>query len=98
MKNDVIDLQTHELTQRMNEAGVPEHLHHGIVLYILHNIEPGGFLSAVICNDLKEAVNRADRVNIQRIPEIVRFFYWHAPSICWGSPEKFEAWLSKRST
>lgn len=62
--------------------------------YVKHKISPGGFLRAVLENDLTNAVARADYINIQRIPEIVRYVYNEVPGTAWGSPELVEEWLS----
>jgi len=72
---------------------IPERMMEGIKLYIEHRIEPGGFLSAVICNDLQLAVGMADAENIRNLPAYVGYFYNEAPSQCWGSKEKFHKWL-----
>lgn len=73
---------------------VPEHMRPAIVAYIEQHQRPGEFLTAVICNDLREAVGRADDRNIGELPAYVNAFYNYAPSACWGSPEKMEAWLA----
>jgi hypothetical protein len=52
----------------------------------------GSFCQAVVSNDLKESVIRADDMNRQALPLIVMWLYWEAPSACWGSPEKMKAW------
>lgn len=79
---------------RLNEL-VPEHLHGALKRYIVEGIDPGGFLFAVLTNDLKEAVSRADHINLQRIPDIVKFLYNEAPGPCWGSREKVAAWMAQ---
>lgn len=61
--------------------------------YIFEAIPPGDFLMAVLCNDLKEAVGRADHRNIGAIPAYVALLYNDAPGTCWGSEEKVQAWL-----
>ena len=53
----------------------------------------GDFLRAVLSNDLKQAVMRADDENIRVLPEIVCYCYWEIPHSCWGSPERVKAWL-----
>ena len=63
--------------------------------YITRRLIPGGFLQAVICNDLKEAFGRADEDNTRAMKEIVSWFYNEAPSDCWGSREKMEAWIRR---
>ena len=69
----------------------------GIRNYVDHGIEPGSFLSAVICNDLKAAVGAADYRNIRNIPAFVGYFYNEAPSACWGSNEKMIAWMAAKA-
>jgi len=52
----------------------------------------GGFLSAVLSNNLSEAVGRADLENLWAIPAIVAYLYNEVPGACWGSPAKVKAW------
>lgn len=75
--------------------GVPDHMHGTIERYINHRLAPGGFLEAVLCNDLKKAVQRADVVNRDHLADYVKWFTNRAPSGCWGSRERYEAWLKK---
>ena len=74
---------------------VPKHMHPAIDRYLNEHIKPADFLSAVICNDLTEAVQRADAVNIQQLPAFVTYFYHYAPPGSWGSKEAFDKWLAK---
>ena len=64
--------------------------------YIDDREAPGDFLTAIICNDLKEAVGRADDEKLLNLPAFVGYFYNEAPSLCWGSREKMVAWLCYR--
>lgn len=73
---------------------IPEHTRGGVIRYIQDRIEPGGFLMAVLENNLKEAIGRADHINRSALNDIVSYFYNFAPSTCWGSPEKVKAWIS----
>lgn len=77
-----------------SECNVPEHMHGAIDRYINHRLHPGGFLEAVLCNDLTGAVSKADLVNRNHLADYVKWFYNHAPSGCWGSRENFERWLN----
>jgi hypothetical protein len=52
----------------------------------------GGFLRAVLENNLKEACGRADSSNLANLPAFVSWLYNEAPSDCWGSPAKVAAW------
>lgn len=91
--SNVIDMNYEFESKKMGELGIPEYMHDGIVRYIKDRIKPGHFLTAVICNDLFDAVARADDQNVQALSGYVKFFYNYAPSGCWGSKEKMEAWL-----
>ena len=62
--------------------------------YVKDKIPTGGFLEAVLSNDLVGAVGRADSENIQRIPEIVKYIYNNLPSNCWGDTETVTKWLN----
>lgn len=76
-------------------SDVPAHLHSGLVHYIGDRRPVGGFLTAVLSNDLKEAVARAaDPATQASLPRIVFFLYNHAPGPCWGSAADVEAWLA----
>lgn len=52
----------------------------------------GDFLTAVLENDLAEAVGRSDWINVQRLTAYVVWLYNEAPAACWGSKEKVAAW------
>lgn len=76
---------------------IPERMMSAINLYIEHGIAPGDFLTAVICNDLKEAVGRADEENLPLIPTYVSYFYNELPFTCWGSVEKMNEWIEEKN-
>lgn len=67
----------------------------GLAGYIDERHHVGHFLTAVLCNDLREAVNRADSDNLAALGSIVQWLFWHAPSVCWGSPERVRDWLAQ---
>ena len=54
----------------------------------------GGFLRAVLENDLKMAVLRADNDNVRLIPEIVAFAVETVPTVARGSKEAVRVWLA----
>ena len=61
--------------------------------WIENGISPGGFLAAVLRNDLARAVGKADDRNVELIPNYVRLLYNHAPAGCWGSERQMSDWL-----
>lgn len=71
-----------------------EDLYGALERYLNHGIMSGGFLTAVLENDLAGACGRADHENIKNIPNIVGYIYNHVPSNSWGSKEKVQAYLS----
>jgi hypothetical protein len=72
---------------------IPEHMRSGLRLYIEEGIPPGDFLYAVLTNNLRETVIRADEINRANIVNWVKFLRSHAPSECWGSVERYNAWI-----
>lgn len=66
--------------------------------YVLEHRNPGGFLTAVLSNDLLDAVTRADSENIRALPELVKYIYWNCPKKCWGDADSVEEWLEERSS
>jgi len=74
---------------------IPERMRGAIRCYIERGIPPGHFLTAVLCNDLREAVARADDENKKLLSNYVLFLYNCAPLRCWGSPALFEAWITR---
>ena len=57
----------------------------------------GGFLTAVLENDLMQAFGQADQYNLAALKEILIYVRWEIPASCWGSPEKVQAHLYPES-
>lgn len=84
------------MSYRFQQFEIPERMMGSIQRYIEHGIPPGDFLCAIIDNDLKEAVGRADDENMGNIPAYVAYFYNEAPGPCWGSRERRHSWTEAR--
>lgn len=78
-------------------AQIPAHMMSRLNAYINHGDPVGDFLRAVITNNLKEAVGRADDTNINLLPAYVIYLYNEAPALCWGSQERYDAWLAVKA-
>jgi hypothetical protein len=76
-------------------SNLPEHMHEGTKMYVEKGLEPGGFLYAVLCNDLAAAFGKADEINFQRMSDWASWLWNEAPGACWGSKEKVNAWIEK---
>jgi hypothetical protein len=71
---------------------MPQHMRAGMARWIVFGIRPGGFLTAVLHNDLFGALKQADDINMRSLPEIGMFLYNYAPSLCYGSQSKVSDW------
>jgi len=67
-----------------------------IIRYIVFGIQPGSFLSAVFRNELVGAYSCADSDNEVLMRGYADFLYSHAPTECWGSKAKIDAWSTER--
>jgi len=74
---------------------IPERIMRGLRGYILDHQQVGSFLQAVIANDLKTSIMRADDESFKAIKAIIGLLYWEAPGNCWGSPDVYREWIKK---
>lgn len=63
--------------------------------YVTEHMPVGHFLTAVLSNDLHEAVAHADDENLPALPALVRWIYWEAPGTCWGNHRTVMNWIEK---
>jgi hypothetical protein len=75
-----------------NYDKLPVHMREAIRGYIEDGGHIGGFLTALLSNDLVKTYGKADSGNREAIPIWIDFLYWEAPSPCWGSVEKVTKW------
>lgn len=61
--------------------------------YLIYGFEPGGFLMAVITNNLFLAAGRADHWNRERLADIVEVLWHNMPPLSFGSTEIVNDWL-----
>jgi len=73
--------------------GVPEHTRDALLRYRDKGLEPGGFLTSVLTNDLFGAVSRADSENIRALKNICSWVFNRMPSSSWGSDERMLDWI-----
>lgn len=62
----------------------PPHIRESIEAYVLQGRPVGGFLHAVLCNDLMESFAKADHINIHALPHIVAYIYQRVPVHLYG--------------
>ena len=73
---------------------IPEHTRKSLDNYLVYGLPPGGFLTNVLCNNLYGAISNADHINIQRLPDIVRWLNFNAPPHSYGHPEGMKYWMT----
>jgi len=52
-------------------------------------------MKACILNDLKTAVQRAEKDELQYLPGVVYLIHWYLPLHAQGSEEAMENWIDK---
>jgi hypothetical protein len=88
------DAMVARLVEALAESGVPDHLRDGLLRYFSHGILPGGFLQAVLCNNLLEAIARGAYGNVVALPALVAFLRQEAPGVAWGSVGRVLGWTT----
>lgn len=71
---------------------IPEITRESIDAWVQDAKPTGGFLRAVLENNLREAFARADNDNSAAMHDIVSYLYNEVPGLCWGSPERVAEW------
>jgi hypothetical protein len=87
-----MEFSEEKLEKALQLKRIPERMHTGIIKWILVGQMPGHFLSAVIKNDLRECIEKADDENMLLLSAYIQFFYNHSPTGCWGSKDKVLQW------
>lgn len=75
---------------------IPQRTKDAIDRYVNDHCRIGGFLKAVLSNDLVQSFGLADEENRKALFEIVSYVYNEIPGNSWGSPEKVANWIAAR--
>jgi len=90
-------MKTYEQARKHPEyRAIPIPIMRSLYAYIEQHVTPGGFLLAVLSNDLLGAVSRADKEALTAIRALMLFLYNEVPAGGQGSPQKVQAWLAQR--
>lgn len=74
---------------------VPEKMKAALRRYARTHSRVGGFLTAVLENDLVTAAGLADGGNRPALGPLALWVWNALPSECWGSAEKVESWTRR---
>ncbi len=88
---------TEEMEKGFLRCWIPERMQGGLLRYVLEGIPPGGFLTAVLSNDLMEACGRAEEDNRRLLFRYCQFIHNHTPGMCKGSPLRFKEWIAEHA-
>lgn len=88
--------ETKEGFGHIDYSKLPEYMRRGMKLYLEYGEELGGFLKAVLANDLHFAVKRADGTNRFNLLTYIDFFLGQLPDRSWGSYENVYYWMLSR--
>ena len=76
-----------------NPAMVKQSMIESLKDYVANGTPKGGFLTAVLCNDLYDAAARADDENFETLAHVTGWCYNNIPRIAFGSEAKYIRWL-----
>jgi hypothetical protein len=78
-----------------NDYRIPEHTQTALSDYIERGIPVGGFLHAVLSNNLFDAVGKADGQNLPALKDITGWIFTQAPQGSWGSEALVLRWIQE---
>jgi len=78
-------------------SDAPVHILNSINRYVEHGIEPGGFVKAVLSNDLATTFRAADPESLRGLSDILQYINLEIPAACWGSEAKVKAWMGDKN-
>jgi len=77
---------------------IPHHMRDSLLRWVLDGRLPGDFLQAVISNNLRDAVSRADAANLPLLGVYSQWFYNVAPWGCHGDRRVLTEWRGLNAT
>jgi hypothetical protein len=84
-------------TDGPNPRRCPENIVAGLLNYRDFRLPTGGFLRAVLSNDLRTAVALGDPQSLTHLRDVIAWLYDAMPSVAWGSASAVNDWLARRT-
>lgn len=72
---------------------IPEHMHQGVIDYVLDGLPPGGFLEAALSDSGQDAAARADDLNFATLGRWFAFIHNCVPGAAARSYENVARWI-----
>lgn len=76
---------------------IPEHMVMGVRLYLQYGVPPGGFLNALLTNNLVSSFAHADDVNLRCMKQWATWLYAHCPMNARGSQKIVDNWIKSHA-
>jgi hypothetical protein len=76
---------------------VPLSVIYALESYVEHGKDPGGFLTACLCNDLRTALALSLNEYTTHIDETVEYIYTELPHFSRGSRERYDEWIYRKT-
>jgi hypothetical protein len=89
---DHFDTQAAELIASFRQYGLPGHMEGSIVRFVIDGVPPGGFLYAVLANNLQDAAGHADDSNQKALYLWAKFVFNYVPCAAHGNSSKVSTW------
>jgi hypothetical protein len=78
-----------------SQFDIPDYLAWSLARYVVLALPPGGFLTAVLQNDLHGAVNRADEDSLAALARVSACVYNLLPGNCHGDAKAIARWAGE---
>jgi hypothetical protein len=85
-KSQLLNFSGYKMTEQSQES---------LYNYFVYGLEPGGFMTAVLSNDLYGASARADFENTKIMAQYAQWLVNRAPYGSYGSAEMVRGWLGQ---
>lgn len=86
------DIRRARLERSLTDHGVPQHLHAGLIAYVMEGQPMGGFLRAALENNFVDAMCRSIDLDEVALLAVAKWIFNEAPQRCWGSPGVVKCW------
>lgn len=73
---------------------IPQAIKTAIDNWVLNGEAPGGFVNAILKNDLLGAIKSGDPESINSLKDIVDYLISGVPADCWGDKNKIVQWAA----
>jgi len=95
LTGEIINMPLHIMRPKLDfsKTSLTVETQAGLSRYILDHKEPGGYLRAVLENDLMTAIQTADPQNLKQLKNLCKWIFNNAPGDSWGDQFTVDNWI-----